>query len=210
MARLGEKIYTSNWGDELYAVKMTSVNDFRMSVMVYVVKSDEKESELFTIRRKDIFENKKCFDFLMDLECDFGRDDVDVIRNKVIGIMRDKKKGEVQQSKATYEEIYRALCKFIFENAESMEDNPKAAVFVRNGFGYMLSEGLENFVKENKDKGYNKLAILKRLKVAGVLLPGKDRPYDILVSVKGDKNRYYKICLIDDFELEEEAEEVLI
>ena len=211
MARLGQKIHTNPWDYEVYAVPMRDINTTRYSVDIYVVAPDGSISDLFTVSRKDYYTGKKPLDFIFDLDGDFDRDDIDKIRYELKSYFHGvgNKDVETIQAKATIQEIQQKISEYIRINAEELEDNISAEVFIRGDYGYILTTKMKEFVNEYKDGlGYKKIEILKRLKVMGVLVTTKDRPYDTLVSVDGVKRRYYKIKLADEQE-EETAGEVI-
>ena len=64
---------------------------------------------------------------------------------------------------------------------------------------------LDTFAKEHKHVGYKRLEIIKRLKIMGVLVSSNNRN-DVLVSIKGEKKRFYKILLAEEPEEAEEYE----
>lgn len=211
MARLGQKIHTNPWDYEVYAVPMRDINTTRYSVDIYVVAPDGSISDLFTVSRKDYYTGKKPLDFIFDLDGDFDRDDIDKIQEKLIPYFHsvENKNVETIQAKATIQEIHQKISEYIRINAEELEDNISAEVFIRGDYGYILTTKMKEVVKEYKEElGYKKIEILKRLKVMGVLETAENRPYDILVSVNGVKKRYYKIKLADKQE-EETVEEVI-
>jgi len=211
--RLGTKIYENAWGDEVYAVITKNKNDMRMSAEMYFKTADGRMSELHTLRKQDIRIKKNYMDFLYDLEIDLCRDDIDVIRNKVLELMKaDKEKERVQiQTRATLKEAHVSISKYIIENQEELKDNPKAEVFLRNGYAYITSGAWEKFMKENKELGYKKLELLKNFKVQGVLVPAKNRPYDCLVSINGKKDWFYRVILHEEVDAEdEEMEEITV
>lgn len=211
MTGLGEKIFTNTWGYEVYAVSMREVSSTRFSVDVYVVAPNGSMSDLYTISRKDYITGKKPLDFILDLDGDFIRDDIYKIKNALAPFFRSMgdKKVETIQGKATLEELHQKVSDFIRINAEDLQDNISAEIFIRGEYGYILTTRMKNFVDEHKEElGYKKIEILRRLKIMGVLVTAKDRPYDMLVSVNGEKRRFYKILLADEQE-EEAAGEVI-
>ena len=66
---------------------------------------------------------------------------------------------------------------------------------------------LDTFAKEYKHIGYKRLEIIKRLKIMGALVCSNNRN-DVLVSIRGEKRRFYKILLSEDPEEAEEYEVV--
>lgn len=69
----------------------------------------------------------------------------------------------------------------------------------------MDSRMLDEFVKEHRHAGYKRLEILKRLKIMGALDSPNGRN-DVLVSIGGEKRRFYKILLAEETAETEECE----
>ncbi len=208
MNRLGKLVYTNAWGYEVYASAMRDMNSTRVSLAMYVVSPQGEMSDIFTVSKKDIFNKKSTFHFFYDIEGDFGRDDIDKIKNAVLEVVKDEKSRIITQERATMSELHSAVCDYIRENAEDLEDNESADVFIRDGYGYMRTECMDLFIKGNKQLGYSKrVEVLKRLKIMGALATGNNRPYDILVSVGGTKKHFYKVVLTDC--VAEEVEEAI-
>lgn len=207
MDRLGTLIYTNSWGYTVYAVVMKDINSSRVSIELYVVSPDDEMSDIITLPRKDIYTKKNCFDFFYDMDGDFARDDIDKIKNEVMKILRSGM--ETDQKRATMEELHVAVSRFVKDNVEDLKDNPEAEVFIKDGYGYIKTSKMNAFIKDGGMSGYKRQDILKRLKIMGVLEHGKDRPYDILVSINNNKRRCYKILLAKKTGGEEKADEVV-
>lgn len=209
MNRLGELIYQNDFEYKLYAVSMRDKATTRISIDTYIVSPDDEMSDLITIQKKDIFGKAKWADVFQGLDADFSRDDIDNIKSKLMNFIRQNKNIDVQ-SRATPAELYRALSDFIkLKDGKEYTDTSLKVLgtFTKNGYGYIDSHMMEEFVKSHKDMGYKKLDILKRLKIMGVLECTKNRPYDILISIGGEKRRFYKI-LLEKESMEEEPCEV--
>lgn len=208
MNKLGKLIYTNSWGYEVYASAMRDMNSTRVSLAMYVVSPQGEMSDIFTVSKKDIYTKKTSFDFFYDIEGDFGRDDISKIAVEVLEVVKDEKGRVITQDRATMSELHSAVCDYIRENAEDLEDNESADIFIRENYGYMRTEYMDLFVKGNKQLGYSKrIDVLKRLKIMGALINGNNRPYDILVSVGGAKKHFYKVVLTDC--VPEEVEEAI-
>lgn len=210
MERLGTKIYENSWEYKVFVVIMRDKNSQRIKVVIYIVTPDGRMSDMITIPRMKIFTNKKAFDFLYDLEGDFGRDDVEKIKYAIVAMLKDFGKKEIIQEKATIEEIHEAVSEYIRINAEELQDNPGADVFINGGYGFMATPVMDDFIKSYKDLGYNRQEVLKRLKIMGALAYGKNRPYDTTVSIGGEKRHVYKILLAKEKEEEKEDEVIEI
>ena len=207
MTRLGKAIFTHDFGHVVYAVVMSDRSSKRLSVDIYVVYEDGNISDIITIPRKDFYTKKNCLDFFLDMEGEFGRDDIDSIRMGILDVLKDGNCKESIQCKATLEEIHQSISQFIYDSVADSSESVDNDVLIRGNYGYIMPEALERFVKENKELGYKRLEILKRLKILGALHCGKDRPYDTLVSLCGKKRRCYKIELVETV-LEDSEEEV--
>ena len=209
MERKGTLLYTNPWDFKVYGVITRDINSKRVSLDIYTLSPEDEMSDIVTISRKDIYTKEKSFlDFFYDVEGDFGREDIDKIKTAVKDFIKKSVNVEELQNKATIAEIHHAVSSYIRMNAEELEDNSQAEVFIKDNFGYILTSQMDKFVSENKELGYKRVDILKRLKILGALQPGNNRPYDALVSVGGEKRRYYKIELTEIPKEENADEEV--
>ena len=203
MTGLGRNIFDHDFGHTVYAVVTSEKSSQRVAVQIYVKFSNGNISDITTITRKDIYTKKNCFDFFYEME-DFGRDDIDSIRMNVLGVLKDTGYRTVIQEKATWTEIHSAISQFIYLNADAVEEGKANDIFIKEKYGYLTTDAMKIFIKENEELGYKRLELLKRLKIMGALQCGKDRPYDTLVSLYGIKKRYYKIELVENvFDTEE-------
>lgn len=206
MTGLGKNIFEHDFGHRVYAMATSEKCSKRVAVQMYVVCGDGSISDITTITRKDVYTKKNCFEFFYDME-DFGRDDIEKIRMGVLDILKDREYRTNIQNKATLEEIHDSISRFIRGHAVEVSKNKANEVFIQGNYGYLATTEMEVFIKLNKDLGYKRLDVLKRLKIMGVLQCGKNRPYDILVSLYGVKKRYYKIELAENvLDMDEEAE----
>lgn len=204
MKNLGTLIYTNAWEYQVYAVVTRDISSTRVSVDIYVLNPKEEMSDIITIPRKDIKdEKKKWWNFLYDLEGDFTRDDVDTIKSEILKISNDFQNASLYQNKATMKEIHKAVSDYIVENAEDLDINSCPDVFIKDKVGFMTTSMMDEFVLNNKSLGFKRLDILKRLKIMGALQPENTRPYDVLINIGGEKKRYYRIELIEVNEEEE-------
>lgn len=210
MENLGKILLEGNFGHKVMGILTMDKSSKRMSVDTYIISPDGSISDVTTVTRKDMMTKGTSLDFFLDMEGDFTRDNIDSIRLKLKHLFDDCTNASLVQSKATMEEIHRAVTEFVMEEEENLEDNPEADVFIKEEYGYILTEKMDEFVKEyGKQLGYPKrVDILKRLKIMGALQNGNNRPYDILVSRQGFKQRFYKIELAEEAS-EEQADEVL-
>lgn len=208
MTTLGKLIYTSDFEYKVYALAMRDKSSSRVSVEIYVINPQGEMTDIVTIPKKDIYTKKTVFDFFYDMDGGFGRDEISKIANGILEVIKDESSQLVTQKKATMQELHDAVCTFIRNNAEELEDNIHADIFIKDDCGYVKTDYMNVFIKDNKELGYSKrVDVLKRLKIMGALVTGKNRPYDISVSVGGEKKHFYKVILSD--ELVDEAEEVI-
>lgn len=204
MKNLGTLIYTNAWEYQVYAVVTRDISSTRVSVDIYVLNPKEEMSDIITIPRKDIKDaKKKWWNFFYDLEGDFTRDDVDTIKDEILKISNDFQNASLSQNKATMKEIHKAVSDYIVENAEDLEINSCPDVFIKDKVGFMTTSRMDEFVLNNKSLGFKRLDILKRLKIMGALQPENTRPYDVLITIGGEKKRYYRIELLEVTEEEE-------
>lgn len=218
--RLGEEIYKNKYGYKVYAVILREKDSMRVSIEVYIVNPQNKMSEMINFKRQDIMNKESVVDVLYDYEGDFDSEDIEIILDKLRAMLTVKAFHDVQ-NKATQEELHIMFSQYIRnierENAEKVEtvgneeENKEDdySVFIKDGYGYMKTTLLEKFISNTKEiTGYSKrLDILKLLKVMGVLKNAKNRPYDMLVSIGGEKVHYYKVALAEE---QEEVEDEVI
>ena len=211
MERLGIELHKNAWEYTVMGVLTMDKSSRRMSVEIYTISPNGHMSDIFTITRKDFYTKKNPLEFFYDMEGDFGRDDIATIGANMVELFKNEANASVVQGKATLEEIHRAVSDFIREYHEDLEDNPQADVFIKDGFGFLLPSYMDLFVKSyGKELGYTKrVDILKRLKIMGAIHHGNNRPYDILISRKGIKQRFYKIELADEMSGEQTDEVVM-
>lgn len=208
MDKLGNLIFTSDFEYKVYALTMRDKSSSRVSVEVYIVNPQGEMTDIVTIPKKDIYTKKTVFDFFYDMEGDFCRDDISKIAMEIMEVIKKGCSCTVTQKKATMQELHEAVCAFIRDNSEELEDNSDTDIFIKENYGYMKTDCINQFIKENKELGYGKrVDVLKRLKIMGALVTGTNRPYDISVSVGGEKKHFYKVRLVD--EATDEAEEVI-
>lgn len=210
MENLGKILLEGNFGHKVMGVLTMDKSSKRMSVDTYIISPDGSISDITTVTRKDMMTKGTSLDFFLDMEGYFTRDNIASIRLELRRLFDDCTNASLVQSKATVEEIHRAVSDFIREEEEDLEDNSEAEVFIKDGFGYILSSYMDLFVKSyGKELGYTKrVDILKRLKIMGALQNANNRPYDVLISRNGIKQRFYKIELADEV-LDEQADEVV-
>ncbi|ODR36376.1 hypothetical protein [Eisenbergiella tayi] len=197
MNRLGIKVFENAWGYEVFVVFMRDISSKRVSVEVYIMSPEGEMSDLMSVKICDFVTKRNCLDFLFSQEGSFTRDDIDNIKCQIASLIKKEKTSFVDtQDKATMQEIYRALTAYIEENAEELTDNPNAQIFIRDNCGYMETKVMNAFVKAYKEElGFSRIEILKRLKIMGVLLPAKDRPYDMPIKIEGRQLKCYRIVM---------------
>lgn len=212
MENLGTKLHTNDWDYKVMGVLTMDKSSRRMSIDTYIISPNGNMSDIITVTRKDFYTKINSLDFLFDMEGHFGRDDIEAVRGEIANLFKvEAEVSPVQlQSKATLEEIHRAVTEFVMEEEENLEDNMGADVFIKEDCGYILTEKMDEFVKKyGKELGYTKrVDVLKRLKIMGALQNGNNRPYDVLISRNGIKQRFYKIELADEVS-DEQADEVV-
>lgn len=217
MKRLGQLIHTNNFGYEVYAEVARDMSSTRMSVRLYVLPpimqdeemwdEDEDEewnvemSEVFTIPKKNITRSQRAFDFILDLDGDFTQQDVDTIKSEVQKLLSSSNKNIVNtQKRATPKEVYYAIIDYIRDNAQDLEENSEADIFIKSeddiDYGYVLTSKFGDFLAENKQLGVKKLDMLNELNSMGALRHHPSRAYDMSVRIKDGKiKRFYKIEL---------------
>lgn len=199
MNRLGELIYENDFEYKVYAVSLRDNATTRISLEIYIVSPEGALSDLITIQKKDVYTKKNWANVFWGLEADFGRDDIDSIKHKIMKHIK-KSPDTCFQSKETPEGLHQLISSYIRENENcsyQKNDETETGILIKDGYGYMDSHMLDEFVKENKHAGYKRLEIIKCLKIMGALVNSNNRN-DVLVSIKGEKRRFYKILLAEE------------
>ena len=207
MNRLGELIYENDFEYKVYAVSMRDNATTRISLEIYIVSPEDEISDLITIQKRDVATKKNWADVFWGLEAGFDRRDIDSIKLKIMGFLKQGHNA-CFQSKETIKGLHRIISAYIRENENcSYQKDSKTitGILIKNGYGYIDSYMLDTFAKEHKHVGYKRLEIIKRLKIMGVLVSSNNRN-DVLVSIKGEKKRFYKILLSEEPEEAEEYE----
>lgn len=201
--------------EKKYQVKVLlsrDVSSKRLSLEIYTVSPEGAMSDPQTIRRGEVFRKATFADFLMDMEGDFTRDDIDKIEEKVKELLASDSKPIDVGVKATMKELYEAVCRYIVRKTKEDESGDKTKVFIKSGYGYIKTTAFPEFVKlHGEELGFSRKEILKRLKIMQVLQAGNNRPYDITVNINGHRSKYYKLKLCDGWENEpeQEADEII-
>ena len=207
MERLGRNVLENKAGHKVYAMVTSEKSNKRVAVDFYVVFNDGTMSDIKTIAKGKV-SKAGSLDFFLDME-DFTIDDVLNIKKKLMEILEDKGCIISIQEKRTLQEVHVEISQFIRDNAVDVEDGKENGVFIRNNYGYITSKYIDKFIKECEDLGYKRIDLLKRLKIMGALQNAKNRPYDMMISLYGEKKHYYKIELAENVnDMEEELEEI--
>lgn len=209
MKHLGQIIYENEWEYKVCAVLLRDVASMRISVELYILSPKGEMSDIVSVRRSDFKSKKNPLDFVCNFEGGFTRDEIAIIRNRVKNLFQEYGNAETEQNGCSLREIHCMISEFIRQHAYELEDNPKTEIFVKDGFGYMRTDKMTGFLKENPEIGYKRVEILKRLKIMGVLKNGTGRAYDTMISVGNEKKRFYKIQLAEQEATEEKADEVI-
>lgn len=199
--RLGTCVHTHKDGHKVFAVVENDINSKKVAVNLYVEYADGSVSDIYSMQRKDVVKKMNSFGNIFEnIEGNFEDCDIAKIREKVrtLVVTSDKSDSMVHietQSRATLKEIQECICEFIIER---MNDDER--VFLEDNYGCMETTVMDEFLKCNKDLGYKRIELLKRLKIMGLLKVSNGRPYDYLESVNGKKVRVYKVDLSDVME----------
>lgn len=205
---MNDAIFMNKKGYKVYAVGVKDVASTRVSVECYVKSPKGEMSEIFSVRRRDLVTGKNTLDFFLDLDGEFDNAEVDSL-SSIFQDMVDKDGKMTIQSKASPTDIHHAVSRYIREEAEKLKDNPKTNIFIRGKYGYMETCFMDQMVLANRDLGVKRKDILKILKIMGVLVTGKNRPYDNIVTVSGEKKRVYKIELAKKDDSDDKVCEVI-
>ncbi|MCX4267816.1 MAG: hypothetical protein OSJ62_04020 [Lachnospiraceae bacterium] len=180
---------------QLYAQVCNEVSGMRVGIKIYLfLPKKNTYSHPYRLERREVIMGKNSFDFLFNYECYFTREDVLKIQEIVKEMVSKKTKNmEIEQSKATIEEIYFAIQEYIIEHQKKLEEDPEAQVYQKNGYGYLSATQFKEFLNAYEELGCKRKEILDCLKQRGVLEAGTGRAYDIQVSKNGKKLRFFKI-----------------
>ena len=207
MERLGRNVLEHKAGHKVYAVATSEKSSKRIAIDLYVVFNDGTMSDIKTIAKGKV-DKTGSLDFFLDME-DFTIDDVLNIKKKLMEILEDKGCIISIQEKRTLQEVHVEISQFIRDNAVEVAPDKENGVFIRNNYGYLTTKYIDKFIKECEDLGYKRIDLLKRLKIMGALQNAKNRPYDMMISLYGEKKHYYKIELAENVnDVEEELEEI--
>ena len=176
----------------------------RLSAMVAVQIEDGRISKEVPIQRSKLQRSTQVLDWIKDYDEEFSDDDFEIIKRKVEALLLNApKKIDETSEQATTSEVLEKLTEYIeICSGEVITPDGKMlirhAVFIRNGYGYIRTTKLSEFISENKDMGWSRLEILKLLKRNGLLQTGKDRTYDKKIKINGSCDNYYVIKLPQD------------
>ncbi len=207
MNKLGKKIYINKNGYEVFVVYMRDAASTRISAEMYTVSPSGEMSDLITVPKHDLV-GKKPLTCFLDLDGDFDFNDILNIKAKAVEGLSDAQK-ESTLNKSPLAGIHVTFSRHIRKNAEELQDNPDADIFIKGGYGYLRTDCMDKFVREHPELGYKRVEILKRLKIMGALENAPNRPYDMLISINNVKKRFYKVLLADESRLEEKPDEVI-
>lgn len=209
MEKLGTVIYANDWGYKVRIVHLREIGTKKMSFQIYVEAPEGTMSDITTIKLSDFNSKAKALNFLYDMEGGFTYTDIEKIKGNIN--ISDYKVIDIEE-KLPIERIHSEVSRYIRKNSEEIVDNIESEVFIKNDYGYVQVNRFEEDLKKDEilqSIGYKKLEILKRLKILGALNPGKNRPYDYTLRVGGQLERYYKILLADETNIEDEEDEVI-
>lgn len=187
-------VFTNQNGYKVYAVGVKDVASTRVSIECYVKSPKGEMSEIFSVRRRDLMTRNNPVDFFYDLDGGFDDKEIDSIRSIFLTLIDEGGK-MTSQSRSTPLEIHHAVSEYIRKEAEKLKDNPKTNIFIRGKYGYMETCLMDQMVLANRDLGVKRKDVLKILKIMGVLITGKNRPYDNIVAINGERKRVYIIEL---------------
>lgn len=206
MEKLGTVIYTNDWGYKVRIVHLREIGTKKMSFQIYVEAPEGTMSDITTIKLSDFNSKAKALNFLYDMEGGFTYTDIEKIKGNIK--ISDYKVIDIEE-KLPIERIHSEVSRYIRKNSEEIVDNIESEVFIDNDYGYVQVNRFEEDLKKDEilqSIGYKKLEILKRLKILGALVPGKNRPYDYSIRISGDLKRYYRILLDEEMNIEEEGD----
>ena len=190
MKKYGKEIFCGKEGEKLFLVTTRDVATSRVSFGFYTLNRNGEMSDVITIKRSDILRKPAPLDVLLDLDLFLSAEDIDDILDMMRVQLENPELLEVCE-KATISDIYNAVVEFIHETKSSKSSG--SSVFVDGGNGYIETKEFDVFVRNNKDDfQLSRVEVLNRLKIMGVLKPGRTRPYDTLKKIDGKPRRFYK------------------
>jgi len=189
-------LHTGTWGDKLYMIGLEDNSKKRLSIGFYIVDHEEKMSEIHSVNRSKFFTSKNPCDFVYDLKADFTRDDVDLIKNKILQNFRTVTSVEVSEA-VGIEEAHFMICEYV--NHHKVEDS----VYLDDeGYCNIQTKEFEKILKE-LETGYKKLPLLRALKVKEAMKIGKGRSFDYKLYDK-DGSPYWAYRFENIYKEEEE------
>ncbi len=177
-------LYTHDYGTQVFVARCSDRK--KITHYFYVVSIDGEVSEPVA-KPLTKLTGKKGFDFLMDMEGDFDKQDTDTIRNNFNNIVKDIPIIEAD-TKTPMAAIYKGFCNQVKELAKEADDDPKSGgaygdrvLDIVEGctYGNILTDIFNDFVKEMVDSEewgkWTGTSIKQELKRLGKLRYNKGR-----------------------------------
>jgi hypothetical protein len=183
-----EEIYKNGKGYFILACYLSDQVTMRQEVGLFIETPDESISEVIRLKKSRIISSNTSLDFLLDMQGDFDKKDIDAIHAHLLESL-DKLPVVCDDRKVPFNEVYRELCNYAREYQQ--ED----LITIQDGYCNIDSKKFRSIVAE-MDFGYNKLEIIRTMKIRGLLRINKNRSYDWAMTDK-DGNTYRAISFKD-------------
>lgn len=183
-------IYTNQWGFSVLACRLCDHGMKKQGTGIFVQSPDGSISDMSRIKKSQ-FLKRNTFDFLLDVDGDFDKHDIDCVRKIALHLFKEMPERDVS-SKVPIELVYKDLCEYVDGNQKN------DIITVSDGYCNVATEVFKRIVKEN-DYGYTGLEIQKLFKVLGLLRVNKGRMYDWAMTDK-DGSQYRTISFQNNSE----------
>lgn len=220
MVSIPEKYYTTlldKGQHKIFGLVERDTGSLRLSALVMIQLPDGRVSEPVSVQRSRLVKNgEKELDWLFDCEGNFNEDDLDTVRDRLLGLLEKPEKITETGEKMTQEEVWETLMGFVRSNTDEITNVDGKTitapdVFTKEDRIYIKTTAFDRFIEENKTMGWKCLEVLKMLKRYNLLDSGKNRTYDKKVRINGNLKNYYVVRISKDGKenllIEEEPDE---
>ncbi len=174
--RVAKCVYTNPWGYEVHACKLYDKGSKRQEIGILIQSpKDGTLSDIIRIKKSQ-FVNMNLFNFLLDMEGDFDKADIDAVKVQVLAQLKELPERD-SSTKVPIEEVYKDLCEYV-------EGNEKEDIIsISDGYCNIAADEFKKILNES-DYGYTKLELQKLFKVLGLLRVNNGRVYDFAMTDK--------------------------
>ena len=189
------KIYDDNRGFEIHVDEYRHQTKKTLSFWFIIVENGEA-SEPYIISRNKIIRSNFSLDFLRDYSVNIDKLTIEQIEEKFKSVMQNLDNNIlIDGDKAKFSEVYDALVSYIGKYEENTLQSSPRTIYIENGYGFILTNYMDEAISELKSYGYKRLELLKALRINNKLDISAGRPYDYGVNFNKKTEHYYKIIL---------------